>query len=281
MLSPLPDDGTRDGKQRSIQSIVIGFRLIGILESATHLLSLRELAAAAGMSASKAHFYLVSFRRVGLVYREEATGRYGLGPYAAQLGLIALNRLDVVSLSKEPMQQLVERTGEAAFLSVWGNHGPCIVSKVDGPRFVPMVLRVGYTLPLLDTATGRVFLAFMPKGATAAVLERERRERIARKMPVDIRLVAEDVRARGLARNDSTMNEGFVAISAPAFDHSGGICAAITLVGPAGLMNDDHDGLNERALVEIATHVSRLLGFTFSEVGATPQSNPARSRKRR
>lgn len=268
LLSPLPDDRARDGKQRSIQSIEIGFRLIRVLESATHLLSLRELAASAGMSTSKAHFYLVSFRKIGLVYREEATGRYGLGPYAAQLGLIAISRMDVVAVSREPMQQLVERTGEAAFLSVWGNHGPCIIAKVDGPRFVPMVLRVGYTLPLLDTATGRVFLAFMPRAATAEVLETERRERVARKRPrspVDLRSIIADIRARGLVRNDSTMNEGFVAVSAPVFDHTGGICAAVTLVGPARLMNADQNGHNERTLIEATHLVSKLLGFALPD----------------
>lgn len=264
LVWPLPDDSATNGKQRSIQSIEVGFKLIRSLELAPRLLSLRELAESAGMSASKAHFYLVSFRRIGLVYREESTGRYGLGPYAAQIGLVALNRMDVVALSKEPMQQLVGKTGEVAFLSVWGNHGPCIVSKVDGPRFVPMVLRVGYTLPLLDTATGRVFLAFMPKEATAGVLEKERQEKTARRRPqssANIQAIAEAVRAQRLARNDSTVNEGFVAISAPVFDCTGGICAAITLIGPAGLMDDDHEGQNGHALTETATQVSRLLGF--------------------
>jgi DNA-binding IclR family transcriptional regulator len=263
LLSPLPFDDAGKDKQRSIQSIEVGFRLIRSLEMAPRLLSPKELAAAAGMSASKAHFYLVSFRKIGFVYRDEATGRYGLGPYAAQLGLLALNRMDVVALSKEPMQQLVARTGEAAFLSVWGNHGACIVSKVDGPRFIPMVLRVGYTLPLVDTATGRVFLAFMPQEATAAVLERERREKASRLRATslaEIRSIVTNVRAKGLARNDSVVNEGFVAISAPIFDHSGLICAAMTLIGPSGLMNADRDGENERAMKETTNQVSRLLG---------------------
>lgn len=263
LLSP-PTNNNND-KQRSIRSIEIGFRLIRCLEMASRLLSLRELADTAGMSPSKAHFYLVSFRRIGLVYREEATGRYGLGPYAAQLGLVALNRMDVVALSKEPMLQLVERTGEASFLSVWGNHGPCIVSKVDGPRFVPMVLRVGYTLPLIDTATGRVFLAFMPNDATDAVLQKERREKSASSHHVSlthIQSLIEDVRSKGLARNDSTVNEGFVAIAAPVFDHSDVICAVITLIGPSGLMKSDEDGENERALRQTAGRISRLLGFS-------------------
>lgn len=88
-------------------------------------------------------------------------------------------------------------------------------------------------------------------------------EKAARRRPrssANTQAVVEAVRAQHLARNDSTVNEGFVAISTPVFDHTGG-CAAITLIGPAGLRNDDNDGQNGRALTETVTHVSRLLGF--------------------
>ena len=50
-------------------------------------MTLKELALRAGMAASKAHFYLVSFKRVGLVAQDEVTGHYALGRYALDLGL--------------------------------------------------------------------------------------------------------------------------------------------------------------------------------------------------
>jgi hypothetical protein len=57
---------------------------------------LKDLAAAAGMSAAKAHRYLVSFQRLGLVTQDPRSTRYDLGPAALQLGLAALARLDPV-----------------------------------------------------------------------------------------------------------------------------------------------------------------------------------------
>jgi DNA-binding IclR family transcriptional regulator len=48
---------------------------------------LRDLAADTGMSAAKAHRYLVSYQRLGLVLQDAGTTRYDLGPAALNLGL--------------------------------------------------------------------------------------------------------------------------------------------------------------------------------------------------
>ena len=129
-----PREAKPAGQQRSIQSIEIGFGLISVLERAEGALALKELALRAGMTASKAHFYLVSFKRVGLVAQSEVTGLYSLGRYALSLGLSALRRLDLVEISREAMRALSEEINESVFLSVWGNRGPTFVFKVDGPR---------------------------------------------------------------------------------------------------------------------------------------------------
>jgi DNA-binding IclR family transcriptional regulator len=102
---------------------------------------LKDVAQHAGMSASKAHFYMVSFKRVGLVTRHEVTGHYALGRYALDLGLSALRRLDLVEISRDAMRMLSSQISESVFLSVWGNHGPTIVFKVDGPPRIPMTLQ--------------------------------------------------------------------------------------------------------------------------------------------
>ena len=58
-----------------------------------------DLAREAGMVPAKAHPYLVSFGKLGLVEQEPTTGRYGLGPLALQLGLISLQQYDPVRLA--------------------------------------------------------------------------------------------------------------------------------------------------------------------------------------
>jgi DNA-binding IclR family transcriptional regulator len=259
------DKGAREDGQRSIQSVEFGFRLIRALEEANGPLSLKELSARAGMPASKAHLYLVSFRRVGMVV-QEASGHYALGAYALQLGLASLRRLDVVRFGRAALNELSVEAGEAGYLAVWGNRGPCIVMKVDGPRPLPMSLQVGYVLPVVSTATGRIFLSHLPRTATAAVIEEERRSdaRPAALEESEIETVIAETRTRGISRTDGLLNLGFTAVSAPVFGHDGALAAALTLIGPSGAIQASLNGRAARLLRRAAEGLSEQMGWRAS-----------------
>jgi len=254
----------REAPQRSIQSVEFGFRLIRALEEAPGSLALKELSARADMAASKAHLYLVSFRRVGLVAQEEHTGRYTLGSYALELGLSSLRKLDVARLARAPLQDLSDTTGEASYLAVWGNRGPAIILRVDGPRPTPMSLQVGYVLPTASTATGRIFLSYLPRGKTQEVVEAERGKGASRPQDYDEtnldRIIAE-TRARGIARTDSLLNIGFTALSCPIHGHDGNVVAAMTLIGPSSGMDASLTGTCARQLRRTTDDLSAQLGW--------------------
>jgi hypothetical protein len=76
---------------------------------------LRDLAAAADMSAAKAHRYLVSFQRLGLVMQDAGTTRYDLGPAALQAwGWPRLSRLDAVQMGRDRLAALLEQVAPHA-----------------------------------------------------------------------------------------------------------------------------------------------------------------------
>src|SRR6187551_677837 len=114
-------------QRAGIQSVEVGFGLLQVLSQAAGPLMLRDLAAAAGMSAAKAHRYLVSFQRLQLVAQDARTTRYDLGPAALKLGLASLSRLDAIKLARERIAGLMEQIGHTLALAVWGNQGPTIV----------------------------------------------------------------------------------------------------------------------------------------------------------
>lgn len=245
--------------QRRIQSIDVGFRLIRVLERAGGKLPLSVIADAADMPASKAHLYMVSFVQLGLVEQDPASMRYGLGPYALQLGAAALRQLDVVQLSRAAMDELQTATGLLVFLSVWGNRGPVIIAKVDSTAEAVVSIRVGHVLPLYHSATGRMFLAHKSHAAVQHAISREQsvdatvRQRAEESLPL--------IRERGLAFSDSQLNIGFASISAPVFDFAGEIVAVITLLG---MNNDIHlDPLGSAAseVRRAAERVSRQLAY--------------------
>lgn len=249
-------DGQRE--QRRIRSIEVGFRLIDALERSGRRLSLKDVAALAGMAPSKAHLYMVSFLRLGLVVQDPATMRYGLGPYIVRLGLSAIRRLELVDLAREPMEALREQTGLAVFLSIWGNRGPTIVLKLDGTWEIPMSIRQGHVLPLLASATGQIFLAYQPASETAELRAREAAARPTLAARVESGLA--EVRATGIAASDQQLNHGFAAVSAAIFDHDGCLAGALTLLGLHDAVELDRSGPAARAVAGAAGSISRALG---------------------
>ncbi len=251
-------------KPRGIQSVVIGYRILEYLAEAETPVGLKELGQAMGMPPSKLRFYLVSFLELGLVMQHGSNGRYDLGPTALKLGLAALEKIDVVRLVSAQMPGLVEQLGHTASMAVWGSHGPTIVDRVDGRKRTVLEIRVGSVLPLLSSASGLVFAAFMPPAATEALLHREARERGEGQVDVstaDWAPTLQAIRAQRFARAAGTLLTGFTAIASPVLDRSGMPVAVISVVGAMGKMSDDPTQAPAQALLELTDRLSRGIGW--------------------
>ncbi|MCK7492417.1 MAG: hypothetical protein MZW92_13050 [Comamonadaceae bacterium] len=144
----------------------------------------RSLAGAEGPGAArpawrpaKAHPYLVSFGKLGLIEQDPASGRYGLGPLAMQLGLISLQQLDPVALATPVIEPPGRRNAARRWrVAVWGNRGATIVRMrghasavhvTDAPRHGDE--------PARHCASGRLFAAWLPRAAVLQALREEAR----------------------------------------------------------------------------------------------------------
>ncbi len=163
--------------RQGIQSIEIGAILLGVLSDATGPLALKDLAARAGMSASKAHKYLVSLARVGLTQQHPISGHYDLGPIALKMGLAALNRRDVVRYATEAAIELNLHHDLTVMVTIWTPRGPIVISLYNSSALVVGNVSVGSILPVLRSASG----ARLP-GLSAA--PHDRQDRAARACPI-------------------------------------------------------------------------------------------------
>jgi len=253
-------------KERAgIQSVEVGFALLEVLAKAEAPLMLRDLAASAGMSAAKAHRYLVSFQRLGLVLQDASSTRYDLGPAALQLGLAALTRIDAVKLARERMPQLMAQIGHTVALAVWGNQGPTIVHWQESPHAMT-ILRLGDVMPLLTSATGRCFAAYLPSELTAPMVKHElaRAQKLKQAdVPTsqsDIKHMLNEVRQRGMSRVVNTLLPGVVGMCAPVFDADGHLALGMLSLGPASSFDASWDGKPAKALKQAAQALSHELG---------------------
>ncbi len=265
-----------DPARRGIQSIEVGGQLLRALVHHGRPMALKDLAREADMTAAKAHPYMVSFGRLGLIEQDGASGHYRLGPLALQLGLIGLQQADPVHVAAPLMAPLAQQIGQTVGLAVWGARGATIVHIAEAPSPVHVSLRHGTVFSLTRTASGRLFAAYLPPAEVRKMLEDERRREKQRKpddavqagMPPAQPLPSwsafqaqlEEVRAHGAGRSENEVIPGVSAMAAPVFDHTGAIVLAVTAIGPSGIFDTAWEGGMARALSGCARAASGQLG---------------------
>ena len=272
--SPALDDAIDTDAQRAgIQSVEVGFGLLEVLSNAGTPLNLRDLAMQANMSAAKAHRYLVSFQRLGLVVQDVATTRYDLGPAALKLGLASLARIDAVKLARARIAPLMAQIGQTLALAVWGNQGPTIVHWEESPRVITVNLRLGDVMPLLSSATGLCFSAFMATRQKAAktrldvLLKTElvRVQKLGRPdLPGTLQAVntlLAEARQHGAARVVNTLLPGVGGFCAPVFDADGHMVLGMVALGSMASFDADYHGAVAAPLKAAARQLSSDLGY--------------------
>ncbi len=259
---------------KGIQSILLGFRLLRGITDADTPVSLKSIAAAAGMSPSKARMYLISLIETGLVVQKAETGFYALGPYALYLGTRAMQRMELMAVATEAMRNLQHKTNALVLLCTWDVKGVMIVSRSEGNRPQPLQFAIGGSASLASTATGHVFLAFGPQDQTWGHLADElvdmgltRAEQ--RKRTQTLKALAESVRQRRVAQADpiafstGVTLSGYAAIAAPIFDSTQQLRYVLTLIYRTDRHHKKKDDL-VRLTLQGADRVTELAGARVS-----------------
>jgi DNA-binding IclR family transcriptional regulator len=240
--------------RRGIKAVEVAGRILDHLARAQTSVALRDLAAAGRMSPGKVHRYLASFLASGLARQDPDTRQYALGPLAMRLGLAALNSYQPLRDAITLQQELRDRFDETFVLSVWGTQGPTIVRVDESSQPIIMTMRVGAALPLLATASGLVFAAFLPRHFTKLLIRKsieadDGLNLFARDFATIDRLINQ-VRKQGYAFNEGHLLPGVSAIAFPLFDREKALVAVLAVMGR-------HERVNPREGVEMVAYLKK------------------------
>lgn len=261
--------------QQGIKSLEIGLAIFRALVDARRTVALTELAALAALHPSTVHRYCVSLIRGGLVEQDER-GKYGLGPYAYNLGHLDAQLVRARDLALQELPRLVREVKETAFLSSWTSRGPLPLALEIADKPIAARVSAGAPLKLLNTSGGRTFAAFLRheivEPLVAAEFEALRSERKLGKAAVARERVAfekrlRDIRRRRLARTVGEVYADLNSMTAPVFDGRGRILLTFTVFGPATTCSADWDGPIARGVAASARRVMDKIG------GVSPDSH--------
>jgi DNA-binding IclR family transcriptional regulator len=260
--------------QRGISALDNTGDLLLALVGAGRPLSLRDLAAEAGMMPAKAFPHLVSLLKIGLLSRDDA-GCFSPGPLGLELGLIALQRLSPMREAGPEIVTLAADSGMTVASATLGPLGPTVIHLEESLQPQHVSLRLGTAMSLVNTAIGRVFAAHVPEDVLIGLLEQEA-VRLAGADPTEVLAPARkgpgslranyrsrlaQIREEGIDDAFDTPVPGIGTLAAPIFDHTGSIRLVIALIGSSGDFDRSLPGRSAQQLLAATRRLSWRLGW--------------------
>jgi len=217
---------------------------------------LTEISQRIGLHKSTVYRLLATLEQRGFVVRDEATEKYRLGLRILELS--AHTRADdpAVLLLGE-MVRLRDQLGETVSLYVRDRKDRVRIQAVQSEQAVRRVAPVGARLPLTVGASSKVLVAFAEPDVREALLadwqwasERDKEAYLEQ---------LKEIVAQGYATSFEEREAGAAAISAPIFDRSGKLHAALSVSGPSNRLTPDVMRERAPAVIAAAKRMGSLL----------------------
>ena len=143
-----------------INSILRAGRILKALSEGKGSFTLRETAQMMKLDRSTVYRVLLSLEKCGLVEKDEKAGTYSLGLGAFEIGSAYQRRADFVPIAKPFMEELARKAQETVNLAVLSGTEILYLDKVDSPRSVGVMSKIGQRNPVYCTSLGKSLLAF-------------------------------------------------------------------------------------------------------------------------
>lgn len=162
------------GQKNGIHSVEVAAEILLQLSYFRQPTSLKVLSERCNLNPSKVHRYLSSLTKLGLIFQAQKSGYYSLGKNAVSLGLAAIQQIDQVGDVMDELAFLVREINCHVAITVWSKAGPTIIRWERSNASLAATLQLGQVLPILHSASGRVFAAFLDSSLTRELIAQER-----------------------------------------------------------------------------------------------------------
>ena len=243
-----------------IPSLDRAIQVLALLADRHQGLSLADLGRTSGIPKSTLFRILVTMQRHRFVLWNDDLRAYQLGSRLSELGTSFLEQNDVYHAAARYMKGLADASGETVFLGKLEEGKVLYLRRMESPRSVTVVKKLGQRVPAHCTATGVAMLAFLTEKEVLSILDAHGMSSFNETTITDrtsfLKRLA-DVRRRGYAIVDGEYNKELLCVSAPVFDFTRRPVASLTVAMLAGR------GISDKRLDSVAEMVcDSALGFS-------------------
>lgn len=226
--------------------------------------SVTDIATNLALPKSSLYLMIDELRNLRLLAQSE-DGSLRLGLKLMELGSRSVEQLDLRRIAKDYLTQLMLETGLVCHLGILDDNDPIYLLKVDSKSTIQVRSWEGKRLSLYSSALGKCLLAWISAERQKALISA-----IEFKVVTPYTLTSEEelvnelalIRQRGWSFDNQEDLLNIQCISAPIFDSSNKIIAAISAVGTTLQVNENNLQMLAERVMHAAELISKELGHS-------------------
>jgi IclR family acetate operon transcriptional repressor len=227
-------------KQDTTSATLRAITVLEIVVRADRPLSLTEVMSAAELPKPTVYRILTLLEQSGLMLREPDGKRYTVGPRLARFGAEILMNSSVRGSRHAILQRLVEDIGETCNFTMLDGSEVVYLDRVETAWPLRMNLQPGSRVPLHCTASGKGFLATLPRAQRDKLLDNLPLTRYTENTITDRRkleLELERIRRDKISTDNEEYIAGLVCVAVPVLSREGKPCASVAVHAPVARMS--------------------------------------------
>jgi IclR family KDG regulon transcriptional repressor len=256
----------RDPKLYNVRAVERALQILSAFDAEHPERGVSDIAELMGLHKATAHRIIITLLNWGYLEHTADGEKYRLGLKLAAAGLLVVQRMDFRREALPYMRQLTETFQENCDLGVLDQGEVFGVEVVPANQAVMIASRIGFRMPVHCSASGKVFLAFLPDTERDHLLSQPLKSHTEKTITsaAELRRQLAEVQKSGYAIDDEELEVGVRAISVPIRNRDGEVVAAMSIPGPTSRMTKERVAELAAALLEASAVISARMGWRGS-----------------
>jgi DNA-binding IclR family transcriptional regulator len=226
---------------------------------------IKTLATATGFPPPTVHRLLALLAQKSYVRQDPQTKEYLLSVKLLELGAKVRGQLDLITLARPFMKEIMESSGETVNLVVFDNFEAVYVEQETNTRaMLRMFTRVGARVPLYCSGVGKAYLAAQDEAKALEYFEAQPKTRHTDRTIMDQETFLGElatIRGQGYAVDNEEMEAGVRCAAALIRQFKGQVAGAMSISGPSARLTLDRITEMGLALKRATGTISAQMGF--------------------
>lgn len=253
----------KDPNEYNVRAVERALQILDCFDDDHSEMGISEIAHVVGLHKATAYRIVTTLVNYGYLEWIPESQKYKLGLELSNLGYKVIRRMDLRREALPYMKKMVEEWDETCDLSIFDQGRVFYIEVLRGNHALTIAAAVGQRLPAHCTASGKLFLAFLPPEELDAILSRPLTAYTNNTITSPEMLCDQlkIIRERGYSVDNEEYELGICAVAAPIFNRKGTVIAAIGGPSPTSRMTPERITEIAEAFKQVGQAISRRMGY--------------------